>query len=86
MARDFSPEDLRAWQRDPRGAVFWEELREKFSEGVSKLRATARAGDSASGAYTSGQLDTIEEVLQIPDILIQEQVQEAKDRDNVEGA
>jgi hypothetical protein len=74
---EFSPEALRDWQRDPRGAYFWTELHELFAKGIAEMRVTGRKGDAIQTAYVSGKTDVVEEVLQLVDLIIQEK-QEAK--------
>jgi hypothetical protein len=65
-------EDFRVWAEDPRGRIFWGALREMFKDGVSDMRGKARAGDAVANAYFASHVDTLEEVLQLPDLIIKE--------------
>lgn len=67
---EFSPEALRDWQRDPRGAYFWTELHELFAKGISEMRAASQKGDAVQTAYIAGKTDVVEEVLQLVDLII----------------
>ena len=80
MAEKFSPDDLIQWKKDPRGEPFWEELRERFANRISGLRSAVRLGDNHTSAIHSGAIDLIEEVLQLPDVIIQEQKSAEEDK------
>lgn len=71
-------EDLRAWWEDPRGKPFKQVLREMFAAGVSKMRQHARAGDAVQNAFFASHVDTLEEVLDLPGIIIQDYAEEAR--------
>ena len=81
MVDPFSPDDLIQWKKDSRGEPFWAELREMFANRVSGLRAAVRSGNHHEAALRSGELDLIEEVLQLPDVIIQEQKSAADDKE-----
>lgn len=71
-------EELRAWSRDPRGDIFWLTLREMFKEGVSNMRKHARNGNGVQNAFFASHVDTLEEVLQLPDLIIEENAEKAQ--------
>lgn len=76
---DFSKEDLeemKAWAKDPKGEPFWQTLREMFADGVHNLRAEARSGDTVKAARWAGHTDTIEEVLDLPALIVQKAAKE----------
>lgn len=73
----FSPESFREWAKDPRGALFWETLREKVNDGFSRLRALARLGDGVKSAYEAGLVDAAEEIMtDFVDRIVEEQKKE----------
>lgn len=84
LTEEFDAESLRAWQKDPRGQIFWEKCREMFTDAVSQIRHYSRNGDVGNTSYHSGWSDCIEEVIQLPDLIIQEQKsnKEAQDGKN----
>jgi hypothetical protein len=82
MAPEFSPEDLRQWQKDPKGAVFWESIRGMFADGVTNLRRAAAKGDPIESARYASHAETLEEVLNLPDLIIQ---QHARERAETKG-
>lgn len=71
---DFSKEaleDLKTWSKDPKGAPFWATIREMFADGMMDLRAEGRKGDPVKMARFSAHTDTLEEVLDLPALIIQ---------------
>lgn len=66
-----SLEDLKAWAKDPKGAPFWETIREMFADGITDLRAEGRKGDAVKMARFSAHTDTLEEILDLPALIIQ---------------
>lgn len=87
MSRDYSQEallDLKVWADDPRGVPFWDALREMFRDGISDMRGRARAGDAVRLAYIAAHVDTIEEVLQLTSLIIENH--EKKDGEGEKGA
>lgn len=85
MADEFSPDELIEWWKDPRGAPFKQELQEMFANRVSGLRSAGRLGDKVLSAMRAAELDTIEEVLQLPDVIIQEQMKSDEDKEKEEA-
>ncbi len=77
---EFSAEDLRDWQKDNRGEPFWEELRDMFANRISGLRTTSKKGESVNSAFLAGEIAMIEEVLQLPDVIIQEDILAKEDK------
>ena len=59
MANDteFSSDDLRQWQRDPKGKAFWDAIQDRFSAGVSGMRLEVRKGNLNEAIYHAAQLD-----------------------------
>ena len=64
-------EDMKAWAKDPKGAPFWETIKEMFADGVKDLRAEARSGADIHAARSAGHIDTLEEILDLPALIIQ---------------
>ena len=64
-------EELKAWAKDPKGAPFWETIKEMFADGVKDLRAEARGTAGHQVARAAGHLDTLEEILDLPALIIQ---------------
>ena len=83
MANDteFSSDDLRQWQRDPKGKAFWDAIQDRFSAGVSGMRLEVRKGNLNESIYHAAQVDAAEEILQLVDALIEEKVQDVKDQE-----
>lgn len=78
---DFSPEELESlkdWARDARGAPYWTTVREMFAEGVRHLRAHGRSGDATQAARQAGHIDTLEEILDLPALIIQQHAEKEK--------
>ena len=66
-------EDLKAWAKDQKGAPFWATIREMFADGIVDLRAEGRKGDLVKMARFSAHTDTLEEILDLPDLIIQKE-------------
>ena len=75
-----SPDAFIAWQKDPNGTEFWQEIREMFAKRASALRNAVREGNVHQAAIHSSAMDVLEEVLQLPDVLIQERALAEKDK------
>jgi hypothetical protein len=72
----FGPEDLHEWQQDPRGAIFWNTLKEMFPEAISNMRGAVKKGEIQQAAEYQAHAETVEEILQLPSLLIQEMKQD----------
>lgn len=77
----FDAEELKEWERDPRGAPFWAELGRMFEERVSGVRAALHTNDHHNAVLLAGQLESIEEITQLPSVLIQQQAEEKADKE-----
>lgn len=82
---DLTPEALIAWKKDPRGERFWAELREIFERRATGLRTAVRMADFNMASQHNGALDMIEEVIQLPDVLLQEDALAKEDRLKEQG-
>lgn len=71
-------EELAAWAKDPRGEPFWLTLRQLFSSGVSRMRKHAREGNAVQNAFQASHVDTLEEVLDLPRMIIEDHAEEAR--------
>lgn len=81
MSSEFTKEqldDLKAWARDLRGEPFWQALREMFKSGISRMRKHARDGNAVQNAFFASHVDTLEEVLDLPNIIIEDHAEEAR--------
>lgn len=85
MSDKISPDDLISWKKDQRGEPFWAELRDMFASRVSGLRIAVRANNAHDAAMRAAELDLIEEVLQLPEVMIQEQKAAEADKEKEEG-
>lgn len=72
-ADDFDAEELREWSRDKRGSAFWMELRRMANIRMDGLRQAMYQGEDHKAKILAGELNMIEEVLQVVDILIDDQ-------------
>lgn len=81
MDIEFSIEDLRRWRQDPKGAPFWKAVEDRYAAGVHGMRQETRKGNLNEATYHAAQVDAAEEILQLVDVLIQEKVEEAKDKE-----
>lgn len=74
-------ENMKAWAKDPKGAPFWATLREMFAEGVHDLRAEARSNTNNTNQVPrlAGHIDTLEEILDLPALIIQNAAKEKAD-------
>ncbi len=64
-------EDLKDWAKDPKGEPFWATLRAMFADGIRGMRAAAVSGETVPAARYAGHIDTLEEVLDLPSLIIQ---------------
>ncbi len=71
-------EELREWKGSPAGGVFWEAIKDRYSHAISQLRNAVRKGDWNQASYHLSQADAAEEILQLPDALIEEQREDNK--------
>lgn len=78
---EWSTEDLRKWKDDPAGRPFWEALQQRFADGISYMRRAVEKGDLHEATKHATQVAAAEEILQLVDVLIDEKVQESKDRE-----
>lgn len=67
---DFSAEDLRQWQKNRQGEVFWEAIKNLFADRISKMRQEIREEKFTKAAQSEGFCEGMEEVLQLCDLLI----------------
>lgn len=85
MTTEFSKEqleDLKAWAADPRGEPFWLTLKDMFKSGVSTMRKHARSGEAVQNAFFASHVDTLEEVLQLPQLIIEDHAEQARKEPN----
>lgn len=68
----FDPAELRAWERDPRGAPFWAALVEMGNRRMSGVRRELKVGQHNLATHLAGELEAIDEVRQLVDVIIQE--------------
>lgn len=79
---EFDAEELKEWEKDPRGAPFWAELGRMFQYRVSGIRAALHSTDGQHTAVIlAGQLEAIEEIMQLPSVLIQQQADDKADKE-----
>ena len=69
---EFTPEDLREWQIDKRGARYLQELEEMANKRVNAVCAALDASDTQAALRLNGELNGIRECMQLIDIIIDE--------------
>ncbi len=72
-------EDLKAWAQDPRGEPFWTVIREMVREGIGQLRVHARHGEPTRSAFYVSHVDTLEEVLDLARLIIEDHADKAQE-------
>jgi hypothetical protein len=77
-APEFTPEDLREWQIDKRGARYWKELEEMANKRVNGISDRLNNNDTAQALILNGELNGIRECMQLVDIIIDENKEGAK--------
>lgn len=75
----FDPAELRAWEKDPRGKRFWDSLREMGNRRMSGIRKELKTGNQHQATHLAGELEAIDEVLQLVPIIIEEYQAEQED-------
>jgi hypothetical protein len=68
----FSVDELRDWARDPRGTIFWDRIRGMFPEAITNMRLAVKKGLTIEAAAYQAHSETLEEILQMPDLIAQE--------------
>jgi hypothetical protein len=64
-------EDLKTWSKDPKGGPFWATIKQMFADGITDLRAEGRNGDAVKTMAFVAHTDTLEEILDLPSLIIQ---------------
>lgn len=72
-------QDLLEWSKDARGDIFWAEIKELFADGMSKLRISSESGNAIDSARYAAHVRTLEEVLQLPRLIIQQAKSDQED-------
>lgn len=75
----FDPAELRAWENDPRGKRFWDDLREMGNRRMSGIRKELEGGNHSLATHLCGELKAIDEVRQLVDVIIDEYRAEQED-------
>ena len=76
LSEEFDAEDLRKWEADPRGAVFWQQIRRMANMRMEGIRSALLNNQVHQAQILSGELNMAEEILQLVDIIIQEENEE----------
>ena len=72
-------EDLKTWSKDTKGGPFWDTIRGMFTDGVLNLRSAAKKGESVESARFAAHIETLEEILDLPSLIIQNHAEEKGD-------
>lgn len=70
LDQDFDPTALRDWRKNPDGAVFWREIELMKEDGTMDMRDAIKKGQLADAARFQGHVETLEEILNLVSILI----------------
>ena len=70
---EFTPEDLREWQIDKRGARYWQELQEMANKRVNAVTTALDKLETERAIALNGELNGIREAMQLIDIIVDEE-------------
>ena len=78
---EFTPEDLREWQIDKRGARYWQELEEMANKRVNAICSALDNMKTQEAIAMNGELNGIREAMQLVDIIVAEEKEKEGDKE-----